>query len=152
MTIPTTVSGQNSIGTLKTTAQTPAGICRITITATDSVGTTGTLTFEVIVNLYLTFNPTIPVVVGAADTSTPITTVTATGGSGASYTYSIDQTLNTGNALLLSINASTGVITNNGAVDTTGMTVYIDAVDDNAPNPYSAVAPGQSTITVVITN
>jgi hypothetical protein len=152
MTIPTTVSGQNSIGTLKTTAQTPAGVYQITITATDNVGATGTLVFEVIVNLKLTFSPSTPVVVTATDTTTTITTVTATGGSSTSYTYSIDQTLNTGNALLLSIDSALGVITNNGAVDTTGMTVYIDAVDDNAANPYSAVAPGQNTIVVVITN
>ncbi len=154
MTIPTTVSGQNSIGTLKTTAQTPAGIYQITITATDNVGATGTLVFEVIVNLKLTFNPITPVVVTATDTSTTITTVTATGGSSTSYTYSIDQTLNTGNALLLTfIDPTTGVLTNNGAVDTTGMTVHIDAVDDNALNPYAtSVAPGQNTIVVVITN
>jgi hypothetical protein len=153
MTIPTTVSGQNSIGTLKTTAATPSGIYQITITATDNVGATGTLTFEVIVNLEMTFSPTTPVVVGTADTSTTITTATASGGSSTSYTYSIDQTLNTGNALLLSIDPSLGVITNNGAVDTVGMTVYIDAVDNNALNPYAtSVAPGQATIVVVITN
>jgi hypothetical protein len=153
MTIPTTVSGQNSIGTLKTTTATPSGIYQITITATDNVGATGTLTFEVIVNLEMTFSPTTPVVVGTADTSTTITTVTASGGSSTSYTYSIDQTLNTGNALLLSIDPSLGVITNNGAVDTVGMTVYIDAVDNNALNPYAtSVAPGQATIVVVITN
>jgi uncharacterized protein (TIGR03437 family) len=155
MTIPTTVSGQNSIGTLKTTAQTPAGIYQITITATDAVGTTGTLQFEVIVNLEMTFNPTTPVVVGATDTTTTIATVTASGGSSTSYTYSIDQTLNTGNALLLSIDPSLGVITNNGAVDNSpgGMTVYIDAVDNNPPNPNAAsVAPGRAAITVVIQN
>ncbi len=153
MTIPTTVSGQNSIGTLKTTAQTPSGIYQITITATDNVGATGTLTFQVIVNLEMTFNPTTAVVVAALDTTTTVTTVTAAGGSGSSYTYSIDQTLNTGNALLLTfVDPTSGVLTNNGAVDTVGMTVYIDAVDNNALNPDAAsVAPGQATIVVVIT-
>jgi hypothetical protein len=151
MTIPTTTSGQNSIGTLKTTALTPSGIYQITITATDAVGTTGTLTFEVIVNLKITFSPTTAVTVTAADTTTTITTATATGGSSTSYTYSLDLTLNSTNALLLAIDPTTGILTNNGAVDTAGMTVYIDAVDNNALNPNAtSVAPGQATIVVVI--
>ena len=101
----------------------------------------------------MTFNPTTAVVVAALDTTTTVTTVTAAGGSGTSYTYSIDQTLNTGNALLLTfVDPTSGVLTNNGAVDTVGMTVYIDAVDNNALNPDAAsVAPGQATIVVVIT-
>jgi uncharacterized protein (TIGR03437 family) len=154
MKFTTSTVGQNSVGVLSTSAATPSGIYLITVTATDNVGTTGTLQFEVIVALNLTFNPTTATPVGATDISTTITTVTASGGSGSSYTYSIDQTLNTGNALLLTfLTPSSGVLTNNGAVDTVGMTVYIDAVDNNAANPgANSVATGQNTIVVVITN
>jgi len=157
MLITTSTVGQNSVGVLSTTGngqnQTPSGIYQITVTATDYVGTTGTLTFEVIVNLEMTFSPSTAVVVGTADAVTAITTVTATGGNGSSYTYSIDQTsLNSANALLLTIGPSSGIITNNGAADTAGMTVYIDAVDNNGLNAgATTVAPGQGHITVVIT-
>jgi hypothetical protein len=135
MTITTSTVGQHSVGVFSTTTAAPSGIYQITVTATDAVGTTGTLAFEVDVNLGLTFSPTTAVTVAASSTTT-ITTVTAAGGSGSSYTYSLDPTLNSPNALLLLLDPVAGTLEAGTAADTSisGMTVYIDAVDNNAPN------------------
>lgn len=136
-------------GVVQTDGTTPAGIYNITVTATDANGITGTVTLTITVDVELTY--TAPVTVTAADTSTTITTVTAHGGAGP-YTYSLDPS-NSANALLLTINPATGVITNNGAADTTPtMPVIIDVIDTGAAQTgATSVAPGTVTITVTIT-
>jgi uncharacterized protein (TIGR03437 family) len=136
-------------GVVQTDGTTPAGIYLITVTATDAAGLTGTVSFSVTVNVELTIAPSPPTTVAASSVTT-ITTVSASGGSG-SYTYSLDPS-NVANALLLSLDPATGILTAGTAADTTPtMSVIIDVVDTGAAaTGATSVAPGTITITVTI--
>ena len=152
--VPTggTSSSNGSAGSVVTTAATPAGVYHVTVTATDSSSTplTGSITFDITVNLDVAF--TTPATV-AASSSTTITTVSATGGSG-TYHYTLDPA-NTGNAALVSVGLTSGIVTAGTAVDTSisGMPVIIDVTDTGSPNTGAAsVGPGTTTVTVIIQN
>ncbi len=150
--VPTggTSSSNGSAGRVVTSAATPAGVYQVTVTATDSSSTplTGSITFDITVNMAVSY--TAPAS-AAAGSSTTITTVSATGGSG-SYSYTLDPS-NTTNASDLSLNSSTGVLTAGTATATAGMSVIVDVTDTGAANTGAAtVAPqATTTITVVIT-
>lgn len=144
-----TSSSNGAYGRVETTAATPAGVYQVTVTATDSSSTplTGSITFDVTVNMAVA--DTTPVTV-AASSSTTITTVSATGGSG-SYHYTLDPA-NTGNAALVSVGLTTGIVTAGTAADTSvnGMPVIIDVTDTGSANTGAASVPPVATITVTV--
>ena len=124
----------------------PAGTYHVAVTATDSTSGTplqGVINFDVVVALKLVDTAPQP---GANGTSSTITTVTATGGTGA-LTYTLDST----SAALpwLAINASTGVITiTNAAQASTSRSVTVTATAGSSP--AGAASPGTGTLTFTL--
>jgi hypothetical protein len=140
MTIGAT-TGRVGISTL-----TPAGTYHVTVTATDSTtGTplTGTITFDVVVNLKMA--NTTPVS-QANGTSGVLTTVTATGNAG-TITYTLDAASITAG---FAIDSSTGDVTPGTATAGT-VSITVTATDDTAPTGGATPGTGSKTISVTVT-
>ena len=142
--LPTGMTIGATTGRVGISALTPAGTYHVTVTATDSTaGTplTGTITFDVVVNLRLV--NTTPTSQGNG-TSGVLTTVTATGNTG-TITYTLDAASITAG---LAIDANTGDVTPGTATAGT-YSITVTATDDTAPT--GAATPGTGTRTVSVT-
>ena len=145
-TLPAGVS-LNSASGLVSGTPTTAGAANFTVTATDTLGATGSRAYSVLVNSAMALNPTtLPAgVVGTAYSQS----MSATGGSG-TYTYTITVgTLPPG----LSLNTTTGVLsgTVTGAATSTFTITATDTLGASAARSYSlsfnaAVTVGPATL------
>jgi uncharacterized protein (TIGR03437 family) len=135
------LSGVVGIGAL-----TPAGTYHVTVTSTDSTADTpltGTVTFDIVVALQI--SRTSPVA-GANGVASTISTVTATGATGA-VTYTLDAA--TLALTYVTINASTGVVAITTGATAGTVNAVVTATDGTAA-PGAATA-GTATIAVTIT-
>jgi hypothetical protein len=125
-------SGQVEINVASAT---PAGTYPVTVVATDSASSplTGTFNFSLVVKMTGTY--TGPTTVTAADTTTTITTVSGHGGSG-TYHYTLDSS----NTASVSLDLTTGIVTNDGQGDGS-VNVVVDVTDAGAAPTGGAVAP-----------
>jgi len=144
--LPSGLSIDPATGVISISSTIAAGRYQVTVTATDSSSPalTGTVNFDIVVALLV--SNTTPVA-GANGAGSNITTVSATGGTGA-----ITYTLDTASAALsrLSINASTGVVSvNSSAPASTTRSVTVTATA--ASNATGAVAAGTGTVTFTLT-
>jgi hypothetical protein len=148
-------------GVLHTDGTTPSGVYPITVTATDSAGLTGTVTFSFTVNLHVVVSSAAPGSISVSGGSTTaITTLTVTGGSG-SYAYTIDaSSADTGNAgnqndLIFSSLTGTSILeVGTAAPSVSAMTIVVD-VNDTGSAPAgaagTAVAPQAQSVTITVT-
>lgn len=145
--VPAGMSIDPATGVLSVSNSLPAGRYQVTITATDAASTplTGRVTFDVVVGLLVT--NTTPAT-AANGTPSTITTVSATGGTGA-----ITYTLDSASAALswLSINASSGVVSVNGNAEaSTSRAVTVTATAASAAPGAAAAGTGTVTFTLAV--
>ena len=139
--VPTglTVSAGGVVGV---TALTPGGTYPVTVTATDANSVTGSAGFSIVEALNLANGS---ITAGSVSSPVPIVTMTATGNTG-TITWSL-----TSPPTGVSINGSTGVITNDGTASVQAGTVLtVVAADGTAAPGSSAVATGTRTVTISI--
>jgi uncharacterized protein (TIGR03437 family) len=144
--LPTGMTIGATTGRVGISTLTPAGTYHVTVTATDSTtGTplTGTITFDVVVNLKMA--NTTPVS-QANGTSGVLTTVTATGNTG-TITYTLDAASITAG---FAIDSSTGDVTPGTATAGT-VSITVTATDDTAPTGGATPGTGSKTISVTVT-
>ena len=142
--LPSQMTIGSSTGTLAISNSLPAGRYTTTITATDAASVTGRTTFDLVVSLLMANTTPAAATAGAAST---ITTVSATGGTGA-ITYSLDSA----SAALgwININSSTGVVSvTTGCVAGT-RTVTVNAVAANAATGAAQAGAGSTSFTLTV--
>ena len=148
LTIPTGMAVDPASGVVSTTAATPAGTYHVTVTATDSSSTplTGAITFDIVVAMQIGDNG---LTGGANGVASTITTVTATGNTGA-ITYSLDAaSLAVG---WITIVPSTGVVAITAAAPaSSSQTVTVTATDGTAAPGAASVGKATVTFTINVT-
>jgi hypothetical protein len=144
--LPTGLSFNSLTGLITGVPTALISLTRFTITVSDTVGQTGTQTFDLIVNA-------VPVVTTLAVPTTslvqklaitPFTPVTGTGGTG-TLTYTISPVLPTG----LSINPTTGQISGTPSSSTASQVPYTVTVTDSNSSPQSSSKTFTLTVTTL---
>jgi hypothetical protein len=144
--LPTGLSFNSLTGLITGTPTALISLTTFTVTVSDTVGQTGTQTFDLTVNA-------VPVVTTLADPNktliqklaiTPFTPVTGSGGTGA-LTYTISPVLPTG----LSINSATGQISGTPSSSTASQVPYTVTVTDSNSSPQSSSKTFTLTVTAL---
>ena len=142
--LPSGMTVGSSNGVLAISNSLPAGRYTTTIRATDAANVIGSVTFDVVVSLLVSNTTPVAATAGAASN---VTTVSATGGTGA-ITYALDSATQ---ALgWVTINANTGVVAvTTGAVAGT-RSVTVTATAANAATGAAQAGTGTVTFNLVV--
>lgn len=141
-TLPAGMTINASTGVIGSTAVTPAGTYNIIVQATDSAQLTGSASFTIVVGMNLSHGS---IVSGSVASPVPIVTMSSSGQTG-TITWAL-----TSPPTGVSINASTGVITNDGtASQQAGTVITVTATDSGTATGATGHATATTTVTITI--